>query len=641
MQAQPGNPLYDKGIATVPDLATALQNDIMSNTLPGISWVVAPTILSEHPPYSPATGEALTQSLLNALAANPKVYNSTVFILLYDENDGFFDHAVPILPPAGTPNEFVGGLPIGLGVRVPMILISPWTRGGYVSSQVFDVTSVNRLLEDWTGVKNPNISAWRRQVCGDLTNCFDFSHPNTNYPALAGVAGITCSSGLTPAVPNPQAMPVQEAGTLTARPLPYQPNAASFGNSVAGNFNLWLTNFGSASVHFAVYANAWRSDGPWPYDVLPGAATTATFNVLTNGGNYDFTAYGPNGFVRRWAGNVNTNGNATEVAAYLNPATQNFELALANATMSSVIFNVTNNYLTNGTAVTVPAGSTNVLQFLANTNIGWYDVTVTGGSGGSFLRRFAGHIETNGVPGALVSSENASQYNDNVTFTTTLTGYGTPTGKVQFRTNGVALGAPVALNGGVAGLSTALLPCGNNLVSAEYSGNLLNAPATNTLNQQVVNEPPTVTLYGANPLTHEAYTVFIDPGAAASAHCSTIASFTTNDLVQANVPGTYAIMYVATDADGNLATNTRTVVVVSTIKNLGTNILTSLSNQTAYINVHGIPNYQYLLEEATNMGGTWWPIATNIADTNGFLIFKDPNATNPQQFYRTAQPAAP
>jgi len=641
MNAKPGSVLYQKGLATVPSLATALQNAVTSNTLPSVSWVVPGTAISEHPPYSPATGEALTKSLLDAIASNPAVYNSTVFILMYDENDGFFDHEVPIFPPVGTANEFVGGLPIGLGVRVPMIVVSPWSRGGYVSSQVFDSTSVLRFLEDWTGVKCPYISAWRRQVCGDLTNCLDFSHPNTNYPSLAGVSAISCSSGLTPAVPSPQAMPVQEAGTLIARPLPYQPNTTSFCNPVAGNFNLVLTNSGSASVHFAVYPNAWRSDGPWPYDVLPGSTTNATFNVLTNRGNYDFTAYGPNGFVRRFAGNINTNGNATEVNVYLNPLAQNIELALANGTLSPVTYYVTNNYPTNGTAITVPAYSTNAVQFLANTNNGWYDVTVTGGSGGSFLRQFAGHIETNGEPGSFVSSKNASNYRDIITFTVTLSGYGTPTGTVQFRTNGVALGVPVTLNGGAASISTASLFCGTTLISAEYSGDLLNPPVTNTLNQVVINEPPTVTLNGTSLLTNEVNAVFVDPGATAVGNCSTIVGFTTNNPVKVNIPGIYQINYVATDAAGNSTTNSRTVVVSGNFSNLGTNSISSLSNYTVLISVYGIPNYQYLLEAATNLNGFWWPVATNVADSYGFLIFYDQNATNPQRFYRTTQPAAP
>ena len=93
----------------------------------------------------------MTKELLDALASNPEVYNSTVFILNYDEAGGFFDHVPSPVPVSGTPDEFVDGLPIGLGVRIPTLLISPWSRGGYVSSQVFDLTSPIRFLETWTG----------------------------------------------------------------------------------------------------------------------------------------------------------------------------------------------------------------------------------------------------------------------------------------------------------------------------------------------------------------------------------------------------------------------------------------------------------------------------------------------------------
>jgi hypothetical protein len=110
-QASPGNPLYDHarvGAATLDDLVSAFQKDVASNTLPSVSWIIGPSTYTEHPPYSPANGEVLTKELLDALSSNPQVYNSTVFIFNYDENDGFFDHAMPILPPSGTPNEYVG-----------------------------------------------------------------------------------------------------------------------------------------------------------------------------------------------------------------------------------------------------------------------------------------------------------------------------------------------------------------------------------------------------------------------------------------------------------------------------------------------------------------------------------------------------
>ncbi|MDB6040494.1 MAG: phospholipase phosphocholine-specific, partial [Verrucomicrobiales bacterium] len=154
--AQPGEPLYDRGLAIVGDLVAAFRADVLNDTLPAVSWIIAPTILSEHPPFSPASGAALTKQLLDALAAKSEVFNSTAFILTYDENDGFFDHVPPPVPAARTADEFVNNQPIGLGVRVPTVIVSPWTRGGYVCSEVFDHTSILRFLEQWTGVVEPN-----------------------------------------------------------------------------------------------------------------------------------------------------------------------------------------------------------------------------------------------------------------------------------------------------------------------------------------------------------------------------------------------------------------------------------------------------------------------------------------------------
>ncbi|NEB65950.1 phospholipase C, phosphocholine-specific, partial [Streptomyces fulvissimus] len=94
-----------------------------------------------------------------------------------DENDGFFDHVVPPYPPASanqglstadtTTEIYPGGPsygagPYGLGPRVPMLVVSPWSTGGYVCSEVFDHTSVLRFMEQRFGVHEPNISPWRR-----------------------------------------------------------------------------------------------------------------------------------------------------------------------------------------------------------------------------------------------------------------------------------------------------------------------------------------------------------------------------------------------------------------------------------------------------------------------------------------------
>ena len=84
--------------------------------------------------------------------------------------------------PREPPPSSSAGLPIGLGFRVPAIVVSPWTAGGYVNSDVFDHTSLIRLIEARFGVREPNISSWRRRTCGDLTSVFRFSAPPTRYP---------------------------------------------------------------------------------------------------------------------------------------------------------------------------------------------------------------------------------------------------------------------------------------------------------------------------------------------------------------------------------------------------------------------------------------------------------------------------
>jgi len=394
--ATPGNPLYDRGMATVSDLVGAFRSDVTNNTLPKVSWLIAPTALSEHPIFSPASGEALTKQLLDALALNPAVFNSTVFILTYDENGGFFDHLLSPVPSPGTPDEFVGGLPIGLGVRVPAIIVSPWTRGGYVCSQVFDHTSLIRFLETWTGVPEPNISTWRRMVCGDLTSGFDFAHPDTSYPSLPTTVPVNCFFGENPRPPT-QVLPVQEAGTNLARPLPYQLNATSYTDCGAGRFYVFMTNSGTAAGHLATYANAYRTDGPWQYDVLPSNSVTDYFSVIAfGGGRYDLTCYGPNGFQRRFAGNITNACNQIEATSTIDPQI-GLMIAMRNSTAVTVTFTVTANAYLAGGPWTYPVGpgntATNSFLVVSNSN-GWYDLTVTASSDGSFLRRLAGRVET-------------------------------------------------------------------------------------------------------------------------------------------------------------------------------------------------------------------------------------------------------
>src|SRR6202034_2651069 len=158
----------------------AFEEDCANGTLADVSFLG--TGSSEHPPAIPAAGAQFLASKLEALAANEDLWNSTVFILNYDENDGFFDHVPPITPPQGTADEFTtlnspggtpgGGLNLGSGFRVPAIVISPWTVGGNVCSDPLDHTSVLRFLERVTGISEPNTSDWRGATFSDFTSAF-------------------------------------------------------------------------------------------------------------------------------------------------------------------------------------------------------------------------------------------------------------------------------------------------------------------------------------------------------------------------------------------------------------------------------------------------------------------------------------
>ncbi len=180
--ARPGSPLYEKGMVREPE--GKFEHDAMNDNLPTVSWIIPTAIESEHPEYMPAAGAAFIASKLNAIASNPDVWAKTAFIINYDENDGLFDHVPPPVPPPGTANEFVDGLPIGGGFRVPCMIISPWTAGGWVCSETFDHTSMLQFLEKLTGVAEPNISEWRRATFGDLTSAFRFDDAKSDPPQL-------------------------------------------------------------------------------------------------------------------------------------------------------------------------------------------------------------------------------------------------------------------------------------------------------------------------------------------------------------------------------------------------------------------------------------------------------------------------
>ena len=186
------------------DVLHQFRQDVDAGQLPAVSWLVAPEKFSDHP-SSPWYGAWYVAEALDILTRNPEVWKKTIFVLTYDENDGYFDHVPPFVAPdpdnpesgktspgidtgveylhlekdvTRHPRREARGGPVGLGYRVPLLVASPWSRGGYVCSQVFDHTSVLQLLEKVLShrlgkeIRETNISAWRRTVCGDLSTVF-------------------------------------------------------------------------------------------------------------------------------------------------------------------------------------------------------------------------------------------------------------------------------------------------------------------------------------------------------------------------------------------------------------------------------------------------------------------------------------
>jgi phospholipase C len=223
-QYKPGSKLAKKGLE--PTYPHDFLSDLAHARLPKVSWVLPSIFQSEHPGPGgspPSAGEAAARQLVEALLSHPKTWRKTALFITWDENGGFFDHVRPPTPPKGTKGEYLTvstlpasaeGIrgPIGLGFRVPMLVISPFSRGGLVCSQVFDHTSTLRFLERRFGVKVPNLSAWRRRATGDLTSAFNFAAaPRYGRPRLPKVAAGACAS-FAPPSSTAGPFPKQERG---------------------------------------------------------------------------------------------------------------------------------------------------------------------------------------------------------------------------------------------------------------------------------------------------------------------------------------------------------------------------------------------------------------------------------------------
>jgi phospholipase C len=430
--ASPTSSLVMNGVSN--HTLVEFREDIVNNRLSQVSWIVAPYKYSEHPEACPTDGAHYINLVLEALTANPEIWSKTILFLNYDENDGLFDHIVPPMPPLTSevnahgvvsknlveslgdetldlskyrgdmrpliPGADPGGLqPIGLGPRVPMLIISPWTTGGWVCSQVFDHTSVLQFLEKRFEIPETNISAWRRAVCGDLTSAFDFSGSAAPGVLRFEVPKPIASLHRPYQVPATQSMPAQEPGNRKARALPYELLVQCREETESAPQKVWIefANAGKAGAAFYVYDYAKHDSNPRRYTVSAADTLSDYWPTSESQGSYDLTVHGPNGYLCQFRGN--TKGPAShgkpEVRLRYDAAQGDVILTLSNSGFAACEVHVINSYSGFAEKIySLAPGASVEDRWLLTASAGWYDLVITSIESPAYLRRFAGHVET-------------------------------------------------------------------------------------------------------------------------------------------------------------------------------------------------------------------------------------------------------
>jgi phospholipase C len=414
--ARPGDPLYDKArtgtnVRAGDGLFDILRADVTAGRLPQVSWIVAPEAFTEHPNWPVNYGAWYLSQVLDALTADPEVWSRTALLITYDENDGFFDHVVPPFAPesaaqgastADTSLELYTGADgvagsYGLGPRVPMLVVSPWSTGGYVCSQTFDHTSIIQFIERRFGVHEPNISPWRRAVCGDLTAAFDFRRHDAAAPCLPSTAAYVPRDAerhpdYVPTPPADPALPRQEPGTRPARPLPYD-LAVDGGVDAQGALTLDFASHGGVGAQFLVTSTS-RTDGPWTFTVEGDRRLSHAWTAPANAtGPYDFTVHGPAGFLRQFRGDAGHLG--VEVTARHERASGHLRLTLTNNAATALRVVLVDAYGAEHPAtLQLRPGAKVEHRIDTGRTLGWYDISVLTEQQPSALRRLAGHVET-------------------------------------------------------------------------------------------------------------------------------------------------------------------------------------------------------------------------------------------------------
>ncbi|WP_020472006.1 phosphocholine-specific phospholipase C [Zavarzinella formosa] len=440
------------------DLFHQFRADVNSGKLPTVSWLVAPEKLSDHP-SSAWYGAWYIAEALDILTKNPEVWKKTVFILTYDENDGYYDHVPPFVPPH--PKRPETGLvtkgidasldyvelaqdrgraresPVGLGYRVPMVIASPWSRGGCVYSQVADHTSVLRFLEKLLShklgkkVEETNITSWRRAVCGDLTASFqttadqksglpDFGPRNAFLESIHRAQFKKAPGGFKPLTAeelelirkDPRKsplLPYQEEGVRRSCALPYQLVVDGKLNEKRTHFTIKFASlneaFGdrSAGSPFTVYAmHAAGNMKVRNYAVEAGEHLEDSWALADfEGGRYHLRVAGPNGFFREFIGGADEPQTSIEInytrAKKDGPElTGGIEIVATNrdGRLGHKLRVRDNSYHNENVERELASGGNLTLAIDTKKSHGWYDFSVRVVGDDRFEKRYAGRVET-------------------------------------------------------------------------------------------------------------------------------------------------------------------------------------------------------------------------------------------------------
>jgi len=417
--ALPGTPLADRAKTGTnintqnrePEALLAdFREDVRRGRLPKVSWIVAPEAYSEHPNWEPDFGSWYVSQVIDILASNPELWSRMALFITYDEDGGFFDHVVPPTPPqtraqglstVPTTNEIFPGDadhpagPYGLGVRVPMIIVSPWTRGGWVNSQLLDHTSLIRFLEARfahrrSDLVESNITPWRRAVVGDLTTAFDFRTPNASrrfdLPDTEDFKpeDLVRQPDEVPVPPANQRVPGQERGVRPARAIPYTLHAD--GHASDALFSIDFRSSGLAAAVFHV-RSAGSTEEPRSYTVESGKHLSDTWDFVSE---YDLSVYGPNGFFRGFKGGRQP---SLELRASYDERRNEISLEIRNGSSERADVKVRDGYQGNRRNLSLQPGEVTTEHWSLARTGGWYDLVLTVAGDPHFDYRYAGHLE--------------------------------------------------------------------------------------------------------------------------------------------------------------------------------------------------------------------------------------------------------